>query len=193
MKQQLYYTIEVRDKNGKLLKRMRRKSRSLVRQWIDFHYWLAGIVDRTATDTGGISRTLDRDLGFSICFRLAGGEAQSVLGIVIGTGTTAVTISDYALATQIAHGVGAGQMYHYADFLGAPSVSGSECSFTITRVIGNQSGALITVKEIGVYTSAQDTSPAARYFCVIRDVLAASVDVLDGGAITVVYTIKVVV
>lgn len=193
MREQLYYTVTVRDKNGKIVSRERHKSRSFVRQWADFHYWLADFDDRTATDITNTSRTLDRDTGVVSALRMDGVATDDSKGVMVGTGTTAVTISDYALATKIAEGTGSGQLSHGAVTFTAPSVSGSECSFTVTRVFTNGSGATITVKEIGIYVTAQSTTPTVDYYLVIRDVLATTQAVPDGGSITVVYTLKVTV
>jgi len=193
MRQQVYYTVEVRDKNGKLISREKRRSRSFVRQWCDLHYWLAEPTDKTVTDISNTSRTLDRDTGLIHALRMDGAAVEPDKGVVVGTGTTAVTIADYALAAKIAEGTGVGQLSHQAVTLTAPSVVGSECSWTATRVFINGSGATITVTEIGIYVSAQDTVPAVRYFLVVRDVLVTAQAVPDGGAITVVYTIKVTV
>lgn len=192
MRIQLHYTVEIRDKEGKLLKRQRRKAHSFLQQYNELISYLMTNVDRSVKDTGGTDRTLDRNAPSSI-WTLAsfGTEAQDVEGVVIGTGATAVAIDDHALETQIAHGVGSGQMYYYAVTISTPSVNGSECSFTLTRVIGNQSGATITVKEIGIYSRAYYT--AYSYHCIVRDVLTTTQDVPDGGSITVVYTIKVTV
>lgn len=185
-----YYTIEVRDREGKLLRRLRRKSRSYVRQWNELICANMGpSTNRTSTDTGGTSRTIVD----AIILNAEAPAANSGYGIVVGTGATAVAISDYALAAQIVHGIGSGQMYHYAVAVGAPSVAGPTSSFTVTRVIGNQSGATITVGEIGVYVYGQDSGGYSRVFLGIRDVLASSFDVPNGGSITVVYTIMVTV
>lgn len=194
MKAQLYYTIEVRDREGKLLKRLaRRKSKSYVEQWNRLIHWMAQASDQDVIDIEAESRELDRDTGGALALRMDGAEATPNMGPVVGTGSTAVAITDRELETIIAHGTGAGEMFYYAATVGAPSVSAPDCSFTLTRVIGNQSEGAITVAEIGIHCSAQDTGATSRYFLIVRDVLASSVEVPDGGAITVVYTIKVTV
>jgi hypothetical protein len=147
-------------------------------------------VNRTIKDTGGTDRTVQTYAGTPGAIAA---EGSDIRGIVVGSGATAVAISDYVLAAQIAHGVGAGQLYHYAATFTAPAVSGTSCSWTTTRVFANQSGATITVYEIGIYVIGVDTGLAARYFLVIRDVLATPQSVPDGGSVTVVYTVKVTV
>ena len=185
-----YYQIEIRDRDGKLLRRFRRKSRSYIQQWNEIVCVQCGYKsDFSMKDTGGTDRDVDRG---AYSLYMEAGEDVDEYGIRVGTGTTAVAIDDNALATPIADGVGSGQMYHYAVTVADASVSGSSCSFTVTRVIGNQSGATISVTEIGIYFVAYENA-SPRYFLGIRDVLASSVAVPDGGAITVEYTIKVTV
>ena len=65
------------------------------------------------------------------------GAAQGTIGvistgIVVGSGSTAVTISRYALATQIAHGVGAGQLSYAAQTYTAPTTDGTKRYCKIT-------------------------------------------------------------
>lgn len=189
----LYYTIEVKDRQGKLLSRERRRSRSFVEQYNRFINFFAEATDKVIVDTGGTSRTLDRDTNAASKMRINAAANSSDAGIVVGTGTTAVAIANRALATQILEGISTGQLTHGAVTIGSPSVSAPDCSFTATRIFTNGSGATITVKEIGIYVWDVDTGSIVRHFCIIRDVLAATQDVPDGGAITVVYTIKVTV
>jgi len=183
-----YFTIEVRDRYGKLLRRIRRKSHSYVQQWNEMVcVQVGGKTSFSMKDTGDTDRDVDANV---VNFAAYGTEAVATYGIVIGTGDTAVTISDNKLEAQIAQGTGAGQMYHYVCTVADASVSGSDCSFTLTRVIGNQTAATIVVKEIGIYIGGHDGT-TTRFFLGVRDVLASSISVPAGGAITVVYTIKV--
>lgn len=186
----LYYTVESRDKKGKLLRRFTRRSRSFLKQWNQLvyvhwsqtsNYKIKDILG-VENDTDSNSRTMD-------CLS---GIGYDNVGLVCGTGDTAVTISDYQLETQIAEGTGAGQLEHQAPSFTAPAVVGSECSFTYRRVFINSSGATITVKEIGIYCMAYDGTTPYQVMDV-RDVLTSSIDVPDGGSLTVTYTVKAVV
>lgn len=185
-----FYTIEIRDREGKLLKRFKRKSRSFVQQWNELICVHCGNKsDFSIKDTGGTDRDIDPQSNTLAIFPTA---SQVNGGIVCGRGSTAVTISDYTLETLCAEGTGTNQLQHQATVIGDAAVSGSDCSFTVTRSAINSSGAAITVTEIGIYVIGWDGT-AARYFLGIRDVLAEGIEVPDGGAITVVYTIKVTV
>lgn len=183
-----YYTVEIRDKKGKLLSREKHKSRSFVQQWnelISTHIRNASL---SIKDTGGTDRTITRHAN---TFLAEAGGGTASYGISVGRGSTPVAISDYALETPCGEGTGANQLDYQAMLSTAPSVSGSDCSFTLTRSAINSSGSTITVTEVGLQVAADDGT--TRYFLVIRDVLGSSRDIPDGGWITVVYTIKVTV
>jgi hypothetical protein len=86
----------------------------------------------------------------------------SLTGIVVGTGTNPVAVSDYNLQTPIAHGTGAGQLsYGSVSVLDGYTVSGSNAYFTLTRTLGNDSGASITINEVGYIFSS---TPGAFLF-----------------------------
>jgi hypothetical protein len=114
----------------------------------------------------------------------------STEGIVIGTGNTAEDFDDYALAAQIVHGVGAGQM-SYGAISNPPGVSGN---FTMqwSRSFINNSGANIVVAEIGIILrEGSGYYGSGKYFLMARDVLSPSVTVANGQTLTVTYDIAV--
>lgn len=154
-----------------------------------------GNVTQTVKDIIGTDRTVHTT---ATMFRyqiagINGPDDGANYGGVVGTGTTAPTNSDYQLETQIAHGVGAGQLdYGVQSFTNAAVVS-SNVDFVTSRDFYNGSGSTITVTEIGVYAQAKDTVGNTRFFCIIRDVLASSQDVLDTQTLTVQYTMRTTV
>jgi len=183
----LDYLVEVTDKDGKVLQRISAPSRSFVRQWYDLMSAHCDNVARIVKDTGGINR--------SAAPHENGWYARAAAGITgyghrVGKGTTAVTISDYALESPIEEGAGLDQLEHGAVSYAKPAVAGSTCSFWLRRSMLNSSGSTITgIKEIGIYTRI-----AAPYLmCGVRDVLPSEVYIPNGGAITVTYTFKVTV
>ena len=113
--------------------------------------------------------------------------------IVVGTGNTAPTITDYALQTKIAHGAGAGQMSYSATTFAVPVSDGTTSQFTITRNFANGSGGSITVQEIGLISQVQDETQTNRYFLLIRDVIAGGIVVPNGQTLTVNYRPQAVV
>lgn len=183
----LDYLVEVTDKNGKVIQRIAAPSRSFVRQWYEVMRTQAAQAGMTIKDTGGT----DRGVGISINNLYAkAGIGVTIYGLRIGKGTTAVTISDYALESPIEEGTGLDQFEHQLTTITLPAVVGSTCSFTISRSMLNSSGATITgIKEIGCYMRMA----AAYYGLGFRDVLPSAIYVPHGGAITVTYTIGVTV
>lgn len=147
----------------------------------------------THPDTAGANRTLRGNVTTGNMFNYAAPLNISTYGTVVGTGTAAEANSDYALQTQIAHGVGAGQLSYGACGTVEAIVVGSNVDMTLTRSWLNGSGGVITVNEIGVYVSSQDSAAAQRFFCIVRDVLAAGDAIPNGSTYTVVYTLRTTV
>lgn len=122
-------------------------------------------------------------------------------GVVIGTGNTAVSMSDYYLGTPIVHGTGSGQMLYYGGFAEGFTIGAGYAQFNISKAIENNSGGTITIKEyILTGSSDQQTSNPQDYYdnlyyqyTLTRNVLTTPVNVLDGEILKVVYTVKVVV
>lgn len=118
----------------------------------------------------------------------AGNDA---LGLIVGTGTTAVNIDDQVLATQILHGTTSGKLSYGAVTVTAPS--GDSC--TISRTFTNNSGGTIVVNEFGIlaYFTRWDTksglSGTGRAL-VSRDVVAGGISVASGKTLTLTVTIK---
>ena len=184
----LDYLVEVTDKDGKVLQRISAPSRSFVRQWYDLMSGHFDNVSRMIKDTAGVNQSCaPHERSWLVRSTVAGTTAW---GHRVGKGTTAVTISDYALETPLEEGTGLDQFEHGAVTYAKPAVVGSTCSFWLRRSMLNSSGSTITgIKEIGIYTRV-----AATYYMLgVRDVLPSAVYVPNGGAITVTYTFKVTV
>jgi hypothetical protein len=192
---ELRYSVVVKDCHGKVISRERRRAHSFLKQWNEFicFFHCLGTVYPKIT-TGSATKLDSHDNNF----RMNGGEGDASLGIVIGIDNTPVAIDDYAMGTQIAEGYGSGQMHHLANTFDAPVVSPPTCGYSISRIIVNNSGILITVRESGIYHQhSLRTGPYAHSFafyssCGVRDVFATPQDVPDGGSITVNYTLQVV-
>ncbi|KKM64545.1 hypothetical protein LCGC14_1500280 [marine sediment metagenome] len=188
MKHELWYSVVVRNRHGKVLSRERRRGRSFLKQWnqlVYAHmmqvYSLSGVLD-----TGGTPRAIsDHDNGFW----MAQGGAGTTYGLRVGTGSTPVAIDDYALETPIGQGVGAGQMEHQACTVAISVVSAPSCYFVVSRTITNNSGDSITVREAALYMRAA----SSYYLCGARDVFGTPQVVPNGGSITVDWTLQVTV
>ena len=185
----LSYEVTIRNKSGRVLKRVSAPSRSYVSAWNQSLYVLNRHTGFTIKDTGGTDRYVSYS---SSVLRASAGAGETDHGIRVGKGSTAVTISDYSLESPCGEGIGVDQFLHQATATSSPAVVGSDCSFWHRRVMVNNSGSAISgIREIGCYMMIK-YSP--RY-CALgyRDVLPGSVSVPDGGSITVTYTLKVTV
>ena len=201
-----YYKISKYGKDEKLIRKGRKLiSRSFLKQFICSLYENASNVDVVSNDILNNSRTLNYyQAPPFFCNGGAGGSYQWIaygqdgtagykisdtIGIILGTGDTAVTPSDYKLVTPIVHGTTTGTMEYLGHwFSSTVTVSAPNASFTMERMYKNSSGGTITVKEIGIYSFDENF-----VFCICRDVLSSSVSVSDGEYLKVTYTIQVTV
>ncbi|OYT26597.1 MAG: hypothetical protein B6U97_03500 [Candidatus Altiarchaeales archaeon ex4484_96] len=127
-------------------------------------------------------------------FNLAG-DNDDTYGIVVGSGSTAVSPNDYALESQIPHGTSAGQLDYEACEAEPVSISGNRSEFKLRRQFIEKSGNAITVREIGIYVRQfirWNNSTKAKYpMMVARDVLSSPITVPAYGSLLVEYTIYV--
>lgn len=186
MKAELWYQVVVRDRHGKVLSRERRRSRSFLKAWNQLVCAQMSRTAQTIKDIGGADRSISAG---KYNFQMDGPADNTSYGPVVGTGNTAVTISDYQLEAQIAQGFGAGQLDHLVTTVDVVTVSAPNAYFAAHRSMVNNSGGSITVRETGLYV--QGKNGTARYLCGVRDVLVSEQVVPDGGAITVDYTLQV--
>lgn len=124
-------------------------------------------------------------------YRCPAGSAA--YGIVVGTDDTAESFQDYVLIAPIANGNGAGQMAFSAQELYVVTWTPGTLTMSTdhVRYINNNSGGLITVKEVALYQRC-NVSSSPYYYCQSRDVLGAPVDVPDMGQLKVTYVISLV-
>lgn len=200
--------IKVFDKNGKVIKKKRFKCKSFLLNFARFlHAVLAGTTD-TVVDTSGISRSVTgvKDEGtinfdhylseFDVQFFIAtGAEGDDSLGLVVGSGTTAVSPSDYALESQIPHGSADGQLYHYATTFVEPYSDAEGLHFEIYRQFANHGSITVSISEAGIITYFRFYMKDGKlgtlinqtaYFLIIRDVFSA-IDIPPAGGAEIRY------
>jgi len=124
---------------------------------------------------------------------ITNGSPDASFGIVVGTGDTAFSVEQYALASLIAHGNAASQFAYQP--MATPSVAynaGTKVwKASHTRIFNNNSGGSITVKEVGLYalgylfTGAVDSVSMDE-----RSVLSPTVPVPNAAQLTVTYEIS---
>jgi hypothetical protein len=99
-------------------------------------------------------------------FSAVGPAANVNYGILVGTGTDAVDVSNYKLQTKILNGSGAGQLLYQGTVVSDVTVSGQNAYITIARNFNNNTANTITVEEVGI---AIIYTVGGYYFQVSRD------------------------
>jgi len=124
----------------------------------------------------------------------SGTEYDTNVGVFVGTGDTAVAITDYNLATRIAHGIAATQLYHWATIVDNWVNGAGYVSYDIVRLFENRSGGTITIAETGLAASFNYNSTYSyvhKAGLIARNVLTTPVDVDNGEILKVTYTIRI--
>ncbi|MDP1615694.1 MAG: hypothetical protein Q8L68_07830, partial [Methylococcales bacterium] len=110
------------------------------------------------------------------------------IGIVIGTGITAVDTGDWKLATKIVHGKAATQLLHYGTYVeNFLTVADNTGTFKIERTWENVSGASIVVNEIGLYSGAG----SSFLFQIARRLVDPAVTVANGEVLRATFTVSI--
>jgi hypothetical protein len=197
-----YYQISKYSKNNKLLNRGRKKiSHSFVAAFVRLLYLNFYSVSFTVQNTAGnyitysganpIARvSAPTGSVYSVSVRNSGQALiGSSFGIMLGTGITPITTTDYKLGSLITHGTSTGQIEYLGHFIPKEVVTvGSNASFTIERLFLNSSGSGIVITEIGLYGTVYH---AEYIHCLIRDLVSPEVTVGNGEYLKVTYTIQV--
>jgi hypothetical protein len=186
--------LERQDKFHHVLERREVKSRSWLLKLMQFVYIMSGYNSNTLAnikDITNINRTLHTLISSNLQVTASPGGAPAIpigsfpgyvcyvmgenLGIVVGSGVTALSTADYALATKIDHGRGAGQILHGGTEVFGLTFTNPNGQFTIQRYFTNNSGGAITINEIGIYSAGE-----GQYsFCIYRDLVSPAVVVAD--------------
>jgi len=203
----LEYEIEVRDKNGELISYRREQSHSLVKNFaLILQSLMAGTLVKWRNNSiHSTSVTLKTTSGEEIvypnvsipttyhfgprsagAFEVSAYFGEDFFGIVVGTGTAAVSRDDYKLDNQIMHGYESGQLVYgevtVEDVDGAPPSS----VWRVIRTFTNESDATITVREIGLIANC-----GGKWVLIARDVLSQGQDVPVFATLTVRYVFSV--
>jgi hypothetical protein len=193
MKLEAHIDVEIKDKDGIIISRVNKIANSLVIYFIDKMYQFNAFTSGSIKDTGNTVRTVygyqASGNNYALISAVAG-SGDATIGIVVGTGTTAVTMTDYVLQTKINHGSGSGQLSYNAQSFTAPSTVGSTRSYTIQRTWNNLSGADITINEVGIYISDKSSGVDYRF---LLDRTLSTFTIPNSGGGTVTYTISITV
>jgi hypothetical protein len=210
--------VEVRDGEGRLLQRGRHEMRSFTNNFLRVFYGLfnsglfpaTGVglvsVSTTVVGTDGASKTIYTEWyagayvagGGTVIACKAGGN-DDTYGIVVGYGTTAMTLDNYTLAGKIGHGTSSNQLvYGDMDVTDVGLDTGVKPNIyrvRLSRTFTNGSPSTVTVCEVGLLARNywRDTSATRNdvKFLIARDVLPTSYSIPVGGTATVYITVEV--
>jgi len=193
----LQYTIEIRDKDGKVIRKITKESRSILKNFASILRSLmwGDCVSKNVTikDIYGTSRTYpDLNSTNDFMFFVRSSSNINFFGIVVGSGDTPVTRNDYKLATYILGGTGSGMLSMFDTLVEAVDGTPPDSKWNVARIFMNQSGGDVTVKEIGIAGEHRHfTDGQYRYYQMVRDVLPAPQTLTPLQQMTVTYTWKV--
>jgi hypothetical protein len=161
---------------------IKKSANSLVKQFLQCtkYNFSSASLGTTVKDTGGTLRALA-----NTTLDLRANAGIDTTGIVVGTGTNAVTISDYQLQTKILTGATAGKL-NYALMLfpdADVTVDGSTVRYDFNRTFTNSSGGDITIQEVGLYANN------SYYFMLDRTLFVKTITNGTGAILT--YRIQI--
>jgi len=185
-----YLKIRVIDENGKCTYYRRYRSRSFVIGFLNVIFSNLSGQGVTNINTSGTQYTTT--YGDSIYINDSSNDNS--YGIQIGTGTTTPSIVDSRLSALITNGTGAGQMqYGGVNVTGAVTNTSNNTGYiTVTRTFTNNSGASITVSEVGLVAWAGNwNGVSGQYYLIIHDLLPTPITVPNGSSLSISYEIQV--
>jgi len=200
----LFYEIEVRDREGNLISTQFDRSRSLLKNFALMLRALmagniAGVISQsewsvkvtlTATDGSTFQYPSLMYAGEAryapSALEVAAIERTDTYGVVVGIGSASVSRDDFKLEQQISDGFEDGQMVYGKTTVEDVDGNPPDSVFRIIRTFTNESSDTITIREIGIIAKAQ-----GKYVLIARDVLSTPQNVPVDATLTVRYIFKV--
>jgi len=190
-----YLEYDIKDHNGRILRKGRRRANSFVGNLIAL-LWSIMVSKGTSNsttyllvsradliDTSGNARTL------TISNSARAPAGTHTYGIRVGTGTTPVAIGQVNLASPIVHGTGSGQLQYGITTVETLIKSPTEWFYRIIRAFSNSSGATITVNEAGLFYNASTGGGLDFQYMIARD-LIPGLEIPNGATLTLRYIIS---
>lgn len=177
---------EIRDRSGVVVRRLPEKEcNSYVIAFLDMLYVQCTNNSTTIKAPDGSTNAVTRWINtFDV---MAAGTAD--YGLLVGTGTTAVALTDYSLESVITSGTAAGQLVFSTPTSQSVATSGSTRRFRLLRTFTNNSGSSITVRETGIVA----LGAISVRFCIERSLESPGVAISDGQGGSLTYTIGITV
>jgi len=155
----------VRDKRGRIINIYPwRKTHSLLKQFIQLLTVQFSQANQTITLVDGTSFSMAPLAGN---FQANGPSGNTLYGIVIGTGTTPVTMTDNKLEAQATTNIA-----HAAPSFAVENPTSSAWRIVISRGFTNNTGATLSVREVAIYTY---TGSTGKYICNERSLYSVAV------------------
>lgn len=202
-----FWELEVRDGNGKVIRCLKQRSHSWVRNAYNVIFsMLAGKDGDDATfEAGKLNLKRTDGVIYSGSYPLQyyqratidatsqgyrGPAGQDEWGILLGSGTNPESFEDYGLQTKIADGTGAGQLSYIESEPHSITYEPATLSLknTLVRYFNNNSGGDIDVNEVGL--AANSLGTMNWRFLMARDKLTSTVTVPNTGQLKVTYTVQ---
>ncbi|MEQ4488788.1 MAG: hypothetical protein AAC990_00245 [Dehalococcoides mccartyi] len=202
----MYLGLEVKTADGEITEYRHQRSKSFVRNAYNlFFHTIAGYPMSDATwgdgyvnmkTTGG---SLSSGPYRAFCFStdsngqgfLSPGSAND-FGIIVGSGSDAESFESYALSSKIGVGNGSGQLYTLKSEDPVDSYTDHTQKRTLVRYFNNNSGATISLGEVGLVGRVITGGDTAIYALFSRDLITPPIDILDKAQLKVTYTISLV-
>jgi len=201
-----FFELEVRNKDGKTIQKHEQRSHSFVRNIFNGLFSVIAGKNPNTPSPFGAGRlnfrhpdgtVAPRETAWSleapdsVGFGYRGALGAHSQGIQVGSGTTAESFEDFALAALIPNGAAAGQL-NYIE--GSPNVATYDSATrtftnTLARFMNNNSGGSINVNEVGL-TARVSFGGFHVFILAARDLLPTTVIVPNTGQLRVTYTIS---
>jgi len=198
-------TIIVKDKDGKVIRKYKQKSHSPTANFIGLMIpltWYNATGNswtfvNTSNSTFGYAPSII-DPGFGMGYPCGSSNHNTyIVNILVGSGSNSSPYSAYNLNAPISNGSGVGQLLYSS--ISTPTsitINGSQAYFIISQSYANQSGATITISEVGIitflnFTNIPNSSITPGSSLIWYDVLSSPISVGSGQSIVIYYTFSV--
>jgi len=194
-------TIIVRDKEGNAIKRYKQKSHSPTANFIGLMLPYTWYVDtgNSWTFTNTSNSTFTYKLGLQgISYPNAKNNYNTyIVNILVGSGSNSNPYNAYNLNAPISNGQGTGQLlYGSINIPTSITINGSQAYFIISQSYTNQSGATITISEVGIiinlniYNRSSNSATSGNVL-IWYDTLSSPISVGSGQSVVIYYTFSV--
>ena len=190
--------IDVKDRDGRVIKTVEQPMRSFVANFLRFLYTIfateqgVSTTQTTIQDIDGTARTYP-DLGSQAFYTFHGGKAPSGngnYGILVSPNTDPTLMDHKTLPYRYTEGTASGQMHYGQTEVIEPEIGTNYARLKIIRPIYNQSGVTQTIGSVALVLRGRHTTGGFN-FLIARDVLSTPIDLADGQTAVVTYIIEI--